>query len=277
MRPRMSSFVSFARPLVNAGVIAAGVIASLASLASLASREARADVPPPASFALDLAGVRQGFVRATVGPDKSAPAQQRLVLTAQDVAPSLATLVQTFAQSKIVKRDIRLTSGAVVRKANDGRLASVKLPSLGSGGAADVELGFLVAAVTTQPLLSAKEAPPSPASARITGFRVDLTGMNAIEAPKLDAITITQKPDGTAATGDVAIEVAAGGAPPFVAWQKSSAARSTPRSMHVEYIGIDGAVILELRLDRCTPSSVTPLGASGTTRIVLACAGVRGS
>jgi hypothetical protein len=60
--------------------------------------QARADERlPPASavsgangnrFALDLAGVRQGFVRAAVEPDKSAPAQQRLVLTAQDVAPS---------------------------------------------------------------------------------------------------------------------------------------------------------------------------------------------
>jgi hypothetical protein len=262
-----------------------GVLALLLSVTSgaallVTSHEARADERAPASsFALDLAGVRQGFVRATVGPDKSSPSMQRLVLTAQDVAPSLATLVETFAQSKIVKRDIRLTSGAVVRKANDGRLASVKLPALGFGGAADVELGFLVAGVTTQPLLSAKEAPPSPASARITGFRVDLTGMHAIEAPKLDAISITQKPDGSATTGDIAIEVAAGGAPPFVAWQKSSGtsgAKASPRTMHVEYIGTDGAVILKLQLDRCTPGSVTPLGANGTTRIVLSCAGVRG-
>jgi hypothetical protein len=269
-------------------------MAALLAAPVLASHEARADERlPPASgangadgnrFALDLGGVRQGFVRATVeridpsAPDKSAPAQQRLVLTAQDVAPSLASLVETFAQSKVVKRDVRLTSGAVVRKANDGRLASVKLPALGSGGAAEVELGFVVAAVTTQPLLSAKEAPPSPSSARITGFRVDLTGMQAIEAPKLDTITITQKPDGSAATGDIAIEVAAGGAPPFVAWQKSggSAAKPAPRTMRVEYIDSEGTVILKLQLDRCTPSSVTPRGANGTTRIVLACAAVRG-
>src|SRR4051812_10731206 len=75
------------------------VLALLASLASFASHEARGDERAPvASFALDLGGVRQGFVRATVGPEKNAPAQQRLVLTAQDVAPSVATLVETFAQ-----------------------------------------------------------------------------------------------------------------------------------------------------------------------------------
>lgn len=246
--------------------------ALLVAVAVLFVVDAHADdrlAPNGNRFALDLGGVRHGFVRATVE-------QQRLVLTTQDVAPSLAALVETFAQSKIVKRDVRLTSGAVMRKASDGRLSVVKLPALGSGGAAEVELGFVVAAVTTQPLLSAKEAPPSPSSARIAGFRVDLSGMHAIEAPKLDAITITQKPDGSARTGDIAIEVAAGGAPPFVAWQKASGGSAAPRAMRVEYIGSEGAVILKLQLDRCTPSSVTPLGASGTTRIVLACSGVRG-
>ncbi|MDB5212798.1 MAG: hypothetical protein JWO86_725 [Myxococcaceae bacterium] len=261
MRFRMPASFAIA-PLVVA-VVAAIVV------------PAHADERPNGNrFALDLGGVRQGFVRASVErsePAKNAPELQRLVLTAQDVAPSLASVVESFAQSKPVKRDVRLTSGAVVRKANDARLASVKLPALGSGGAAEIELGFAVSAVSTQPLLSAKEAPPSPSSTRITGFRVDLSGMQAIEAPKLDAITITQKPDGSATTGELAIEVAAGGAPPFVAWQKAGA-KAAPRNMRVEYIGPEGAVILKLQLERCTPSSVTPLGANGTTRITLSCA-----
>ena len=242
------------------------VVAVVVAASVLASHDTRAD---GSRFALDLGGVRQGFVHATV--ERNEPSS-RLVLGAQDIAPSLARLVETFAQSKPVKRDVRLTSGAVVRKANDARLTSVKLPALGSGGTAEIELGFAVSAVTTQPLLSAKEAPPSPSSARITGFRVDLTGMQAIDAPKLDAITITQKADGSATTGDLAIEVAAGGAPPFVAWQKSNGAKPAPRTMRLEYVGSDGAVVSRLQLDRCTPSSVTPLGASGTTRITLSCA-----
>jgi hypothetical protein len=244
-------------------------LTALIAAAVLASHDTRADGN---RFALDLGGVRQGFVRATVEPDKSAPARQQLVLTAQEVAPSIASIVEAFARGLPVKRDVRLTSGAVVRKASDARLVSVKLPALGAGGAAEIELGFAVTGVTTQPLLSAKESPPSPSSARITGFRVDLTGMQAIEAPKLDAITITQRPDGGATTGELAIEVAAGGAPPFVAWQKSNGAKSAPRTLRVEYVGSDGAVVLKLQLDRCTPSSVTPLGANGTTRIVLSCA-----
>jgi hypothetical protein len=100
--------------------------------------------------------------------------------------------------------------------------------------------------------------------------------MQAIEAPKLDAITITQKPDGTAAVaGEIAMEVGAGGAPPFVTWHKASMAKPSPRTLRVEYVGGDGAVILKVQLERCTPSSVKPLGASGTTRITMACAALK--
>ena len=232
---------------------------------ALVAVSARAD--DRARYALELSGVRYGQVRATVESDNT------LKLGAQEIAPSLVTLVDTFAQGKPVKRDVRLTSGAVVRKAEGARLLSVKLPALGSGGAADLELAFNAPSITTSPLLSAKEAPAPPVSARITSFRVELTGMPTIEAPKLDAITLTQKPDGSAATrGEIAIEVAAGGAPPFVAWHK---AKASPKTLRVEYVGAEGAVILKLSFDRCTPSSVKPLGASGTTRITLACAALK--
>jgi hypothetical protein len=246
---------------------------------SLADGAAHADERASASnrFALDLGGVRHGFVRATVDVERTATGQQHLVLTAQELTPSLVAILETFAQGKVVKKDLRLTSGAVVRKANDARLVSARLPALGSGGSTDIELGFDVPSITTQPLLSAKEAPPSPASARVTGFRVDLTGLQAVEAPKLDAITITQRADGTsAASGEIGFDVAAGGAPPFLAWQKASAGRPSPRAMNVEYIGNDGAAIVKVHLDRCTPTAVKPMGASGTTRITLACSAVRG-
>jgi hypothetical protein len=241
-------------------------VASLVALALFAST-ARAD--EHALFSLELSGARYGLVRASVSGD------HRLVVDAPDVAPSLVTLIDAFVQGKAVKRDARLTSGAVVRKAEGARLAAVKLPALGSGGAADIQLVFAVPGITTQPLLTAKEAPAPPASARISTFRVDVSGMQAIVAPKLDAITVTQKPDGSATTGDVAFEVAAGGAPPFVAWSKANAGRPAPRAVRVEYVGADGVAILKVRLDRCTPSHVVPLGANGTTRITLACGGVR--
>lgn len=230
---------------------------------------------PSNRFALDLGGVRHGFVRASVDVEKTASGQQHLVLTAQELTPSLATILDTFARGKPVRRDIRLTSGAVIRKANDARLVSARLPSLGGGGSTDIELGFDAPAITTQPLLSAKEAPPSPSSTRIAGFRVDLTGLSTALAQKIDAVTITQRSDGTATTGEIHLDLAAGGAPPFVAWQKASA--SKPRAMNVEYIDAAGAAVLELHFERCTPASVTPMGASGTTRITLACTHLRPS
>ena len=157
--------------------------ASLAALATLAvAAHARSD--EGARLALDLSGVRYGLVRATPTADKS------LVVTAQDITPALVALVDTFTRGAPVKRDVRLTSGAIVRKTNDARLVSVKLPALGSGGAPEIELAFAASPLTTQPLLSVKESPPLPASARIEGFRVDLTGMTAIEAAKVDAIVV---------------------------------------------------------------------------------------
>jgi hypothetical protein len=74
-------------------------------------------------------------------------------------------------------------------------------------------------------------------------------------------------------TGDIVFEAAAGGAPPFTAWQKG---RPSPRTVRIEYVGADGAAILSLQLDRCTPSAVVPMGANGTTKITLACASVHG-
>lgn len=101
-----------------------------------------------------------GLVHATQVPataaTSAAPAQPaRVVLSAQEIAPSLASLIELFARGKPVKKDVRLSSGAIIRKANDTRLLSVKLPALGGEGGADVELAFAAPALTTQPACSA--------------------------------------------------------------------------------------------------------------------------
>jgi hypothetical protein len=184
-------------------------------------------------------------------------------------------LVASFAGGKAIRRDVRLASGAVVRRTNEARLVAVKLPQLGAGGSADVELDFASGPLATQPLLSAKEAPPVAPGARIASFRLELSGLPAIAAPKLDAITLTQRPDGTAATGAIAFEVGAGGAPPLAAWQKASGGHAPPRTLRIEYVGSGGEAILEVQLERCTPQAVQPLGANGTTRVTLSCATVR--
>ena len=262
------------RMLAAIALVTVASFSAVSTSSQPAHADERAPLAPVAStFALELSGVRFGPVRALEASEPSSPCRKTLLLATQDVAPPLATLLDAFLQRKPLKRDVRLTSGAVMRKANDARLVSMKLPALGSGGSADVELAFVVPALTTQPLLSAKEAPPPPASAHIASFRIDLSGMQAFEAPKLDAITLTQDSDFVVTTGEIAIEVAAGGAPPFVAWQRAG---RTPRSLRIEYVAADGRTLLKLALDRCTPTAVKPLGASGTTRITLACAPLGG-
>ena len=246
------------------GACSAGAVLGLLALAGSASADTTG------SYALEMSGERYGLV--TLKPDAA-----QLVLTTQDVPRPLVTLVTAFASGKTVKRDVRLASGAIIRRTKDARLVAVHLPQLGAGGTADVELAFTAAPLTQQPLLSvsAKESAPPPASARIASFRIDVSGLAAIAAPKLDAITLTQKPDGTVTTGTIGFEAGAGGAPPFMAWQKASGGHPQPRTVKIEYVGADGAAILELQLERCAPTTVVPQGANGTTRVTVTCASVR--
>jgi hypothetical protein len=102
--------------------------------------------------------------------------------------------------------------------------------------------------------------------------------MAPIATSKLEALLLTQREGaGVVPVGDVTFEVGAGGAPPFTAWEAKAKApqRAAPRAMGVEYVGADGKALVKLVLDACSPVSVTPLGASGTTRIVLRCSGAK--
>ena len=102
-----------------------------------------------------------------------------------------------------------------------------------------------------------------------------MSGLKAFEAPKLDAITLTQRPDGTTVTGAIGFEAGAGAAPPFVTWQRSNGGHPAGRTVRIEYVGADGAAILELQLARCVPTAVVPQGANGTTRIAVTCGALR--
>ncbi len=219
-------------------------------------------------YALEMNGERYGLV--VLKPDAA-----QVVVSVQDVPRPLVSLVTAFASGKPVKRDMRLASGAIIRRTNEARLTTVRLPQLGAGGSPEVELGFTAAPLTTQPLLSAKESPPLPAGARIASFRIEVSGLKAFEAPKLDTITLTQKPDGTTVTGAIGFEAGAGAAPPFVTWQRSNGGHPAGRAVRIEYVGADGAAILELQLERCVPTAVVPQGANGTTRIAVTCGGLR--
>lgn len=251
-------------------VLAVVVLAVVVFLAFAFAFAGPAAADTTGRYALEMSGERYGLVVL-----KPAPAQ--LVVSTQEVPRPLVTLLTGFASGKPVKRDVRLSSGAIIRKTKDARLVAVHLPQLGAGGAPEVELAFTAAPLTTQPLLSvsAKESAPPPASARITTFRIEVASIPTVAAPKLDAITLTQKPDGTVTTGVVGFEAGAGGAPPFAAWQKANGGHPAPRTVKIEYVAADGAAILELQLERCMPTEVVPQGANGTTRIAMTCGGVR--
>jgi len=228
------------------------------------------------AFVLQVGDASVGTVRAVEVPEKGGPSAPNLVVTAGEVTPALAGLVDGFVAGRALRTKLRLSTSAVVRRSPDAKLVTVKLPAMGSGGAPELELGFLASSITTQPVLSLEPASQKgPAGGRIASFRVDVAGLPPISPSKLDAITLVHRDGVAAPQADVVLEVGAGGAPPFTAWSKAHASRSAPRSMGVEYVGPDGAPVLALRLDACTPTSVTPLGASSTTRVTLRCGTAR--
>jgi hypothetical protein len=251
-----------------------GCVLAFVTLGALGSAHAEDRSSVLGTFLLQIGETNVGSVRAVELAERPGPASPNLVLASTEVTPALGAIVDGFAAGKALRASVRLSTGAVSKKAEGARLTTVKLPSMGAGGPPDVELGFLAPSITTQPVLSLKQASArSPSGARIAGFRLGLDGLPAGSASKIDAIVVTQHADGSVSTASTAIgfEVAAGGAPPFAAWLKKPASRG----MHVEYVGPDGAALLKIQLDRCTPTSVTPLGASASTRITVACAAVR--
>jgi len=249
------------------------VIAALAAVPAVA-RVARADASlrvPLGTFLLQLGDAKVGSVRLLEGTREGS-----LVVSSGDVSPAVVSIVEAFVAGKTLKKDLKLSAGAVMRKAEGARLSVVKLPAMGSGGAAEIELDFVAPTVTTQPLLSLKTvAATSTPGARISSFRVDLSSASvssSVPAAKLDAITLTQRPDGVVAPSpELTLEIPTGGAGPVTAWSKVHAAKASPRALGVEYVGADGAAILKVRLEGCVPTSVVPMGASAATRVVVRC------
>jgi|GEM_PF-3010752 len=257
-------------PLLAAAVAIAAGTALVVASPHLAGADERRGVTLAGTFLLQVGdGLPVGNVRAAELSERAGPPAPNLVLTSAEITPALGAILDGFVAGKALRTSVRLSTGAVVKKAPDARLVSVRLPAMGGGGTPDVELGFLAGALSTQPVLSVKQAGTrTPVGSKINDFRVELTGLPPISASKLEALELIQHDGSVSSPRDVVLEVAAGGAPPFTAWSKKPA----PKVLGLEYVGADGRPLLKLRLDACTPSAVTPLGASSTTRVVLRCA-----
>lgn len=279
MTTRVLDSLSDARMFANAARRARLVVVMLRRGCSLAASLlffssitglAIADDRAGGTFLLSMGELHVGSVHASVMAEQAKPSAPNLVMATSEITPGVIVVVDGFVSGRALQTNLRLSTGAVVKKADRAKLSTVKLPPMGGGGASEIELGFLAPSITTSPVLSLKQvSAKTPVGTRIDSFRVDVSGMAPVTASKLDAIQLVQKEGaGVAPTAEIAIEVGAGGAPPFTAWSKKPAART----LGVEYVGPDGAALLKLKLDTCTPASVTPLGASGTTRVVLRCA-----
>lgn len=219
------------------------------------------------SFLVTVGGVKCGYLRSSAG-EETTKGRQTLTVTATEITPALAGLVGAFVDGKVPAKELTLSSGAVLHKANEARLASVRLPAVGAA-APDLAFTFETTPFKTSPLLKLASDEAKPPTAKVDGFRVALGDMPSKGATRIEAIVLEAR-DGAAVPGRVAFDVPSSDAPAFAGWAK---AKSPPREGAVEYTSKDGAVVLRVRLERCAPSSVSPDGP--ITHVVLTCARAR--
>jgi hypothetical protein len=218
------------------------------------------------AYELRVGGAELGSVRSVpVGdPEKS------VTIATSDVTPALVNELRAFYEGKTAQKSLSLASGAVVKKANEARLASVKLPAVGAGAASpfEIDLAFDVGSIRTSPSLRVASDKRAAAGPKIAGFHLRVSDLAPAKVNRVDAITVKQIV-GSSTLPPVAFDIESADAPSFQTWAKS---KTTKRDTSIEYTDDRGVALLKIVLQGCTPS-VTPNGP--TTHVVVACTRIR--
>lgn len=209
---------------------------------------------------LRIDGKAAGDVRVATGEPKT------IAMTASSISPGLAAVLGELFGGSSVRKELQLQDGAAIRRVSGAVLRSVRMPAVGSGGAPDVELTWEVAAVTTRMALTPTALTAAKEPPRIGGVHAIVEGLAAPPATAVGAFTVT--PHGAPSLTDVVLELPAGGARPFAAWQ----AERSLRRVRVTYVDADDNALVELALEGCTAASVVPT--PPTARATLRCARV---
>ncbi len=233
--------------------------------ALLASASTQADAEDRVAYELRVGGADLGSVRSIQGgdPDKT------VTIAASDVSPPLVAELRAFYEGKVSQKSLSLHSGAVVKRATEARLASVKLPGVGIGsgpGPAEIDLAFDVGSIKTSPSFTAASEKRS-ASAKISGFHLRVEGLRA-NVHRVDAILV-KGVGGSTTLPPVSFVIDSVDGPAFQTWQK---AKNMRRDTNIEYTNDKGEALLKVTLQGCTPS-VTPNGP--VMQVVVTCSKIR--
>jgi hypothetical protein len=243
------------------------MVLAIAATASAARAE-----PSPSyatgAFTLSVGTTQAGWVRSVEG---DAPREDGAVLVAvrfDTLSPALTRVVTSWLGGKVQRTDFALVSAAVMRKAPGARIASVRLPAIGFGAPAPVEIAFEAKSFATAPVLTPASDRAVPQGDRVASFHVELAG-KATRVVKLGEVTLKRGANGVA-PAEVTLEVAAGATQPWRAWAKTPGTKS----VQVDYVTSDERSILKVTLDGCRPTSIKPTNGP-TTRVVVACQSAR--
>jgi hypothetical protein len=210
------------------------------------------DRPDRGAFDLRVGGSELGSVRSVPGGDP----EKTITIAVSDITPALVSELRSFYEGKTSQKSLSLTSGAVVKRANEARLASVKLPAVGAGagGSAEIDLAFDVGSIKTSPSLHVASDKRRTTPPKIAGFHLRVEGLNA-NVTRLDAITVKQIV-GSSTLPPVSFSIDSADASSFQTWAKTKNAR---RDTSIEYTDDKGSALLKVVLQGCT-SQVTPNG-----------------
>ena len=247
-------------------------LVGLASLACVGASGVLAALPAHAddrgstngAFALVLDGAESGLVRSI--PAVRDGKKAILISTEQPSAPLLGT-VRAFLDGKASKKNLVLSTPAVIQKANDARLVDVRLPSY-AGGANDLALTFEVASTSSSPSLRAASDKAKPAGLKLAGFRLSIGDLPTSEATRLDSVAVKNR-EGASVPSSFTFDVPSRDAPAYLAWAKKAA----PRDGSIEYVSMAGEPILAVKIAGCTASSARIDGP--VTHVVVQCTRAR--
>jgi len=231
--------------------------------ALLVSTTAQAHADEGAAYELRVGGASLGSVRSINGgdPDKT------VTIAATDISPALVAELRAFFEGKVAQKSLSLHSGAVVKRANEARLSSVKLPVVGTGAGVsppEVDLAFDVGSLKTSPSLSAA-SDKRRSAAKISGFHLRVDGLSA-NVNRVDAILVK---GGATTLPPVGFVIDSADAPSFQTWQK---AKTTRRDVNIEYTNDKGEALLKVTLQGCLPA-VTPNGP--IMQVVVSCSKIK--
>ena len=100
-------------------------------LAGIVLVAASAQADDRGAYELRFGSTEMGSVRSVPGGDP----EKSIAIATSDITPALVSELRAFYDGKTSQKSLVLASGAVVKRANEARLASVKLPAVGVGTA----------------------------------------------------------------------------------------------------------------------------------------------